>query len=332
MVSEEKGLPEKFEPATGQNVLWRAKLGTESHGTPIVAGGRVYVGTNNEVPRDPKLNGDRGVLMAFSEKDGSFLWQLAVPKIATDQYLDWPKTGLASPPTVEGDRVYVVTNRGEVLCLDAAGMANGNDGPYRDEAKHNALDGAEPVEGGAQDADILWRLDMVADAGIWTHDGAHSSILIHGDFLYVNTGTGVDNTHRKIRTPEALSLIVIEKATGRLVARDDERIAPNIFHATWSSPSFGVVDGVPMIFFCGGNGIVRAFSPIIKAPPAGEIARLSRIWAYDPDPNAPKSEVHRFTQNRAVGPSDIYGMPVLVGNRLFIAAGGDIWWEKTRRG
>ena len=74
-------------------------------------------------------------------------------------------------------------------------------------------------------------------AGIWSHDAAHSSILIHGDYLYLNTGTGVDNTHRRIRTPDAPSLVVLDKRTGRLVARDDEHIAPNIFHSTWSSPS-----------------------------------------------------------------------------------------------
>jgi len=50
----------------------------------------------------------------------------------------------------------------------------------------------------------------------WSHDGAHSSILIRGDHLYLNTGTGVDNTHRKIRTPDAPSLVVLDKHTGKL--------------------------------------------------------------------------------------------------------------------
>ena len=71
------------------------------------------------------------------------------------------------------------------------------------------------------DADIIWVFDLVADAGIWPHDGAHSSILIYGDFLYLNTSTGVDNTHRRIRTPDAPSLVVLDKRTGRFVARDD---------------------------------------------------------------------------------------------------------------
>src|SRR5881398_473756 len=61
MVSAERGLPDSFDPATGKNIKWSVKLGTQAHSTPIIAGGRVYIGTNNENPRDPKHKGDRGV-------------------------------------------------------------------------------------------------------------------------------------------------------------------------------------------------------------------------------------------------------------------------------
>jgi outer membrane protein assembly factor BamB len=185
------------------------------------------------------------------------------------------------------------------------------------------------IETDNTDADILWIFDMVSEAGIYTHDGAHSSILVDGDFLYLNTGTGVDNTHRKIRTPDAPSLIVLDKKTGRLLAREREGIAPNIFHATWSSPSMGEVNGRKLIFFAGGNGIVYAFEPLKQKPVDGEVRTLKKVWQYDPDPTGPKSEVHRFTTNRREGPSNLYGMPVLYDNRLFIAGGGDLWWGKN---
>ena len=32
---------------TGKNVKWVARLGSQSYGNPVVADGRVYVGTNN---------------------------------------------------------------------------------------------------------------------------------------------------------------------------------------------------------------------------------------------------------------------------------------------
>ena len=353
MVSAEKGLPATFDPKTGSNILWVARLGTEGHSTPIVAGGRIYIGTNNGEPRDPKHLGDRGVFMCFDEKTGRLIWQLVVPKRTEDPYFDWPRTGMSSFATVESDRVYLVNNRGEVMCLDALGFANGNDGPFKDEGAHMTApsdSGAppKPVAGaeikpeplrppptgsaltpGPLDADIIWIYDLVADAGIWPHDGAHSSILIHGDFLYLNTSTGVDNTHRRIRTPDAPSLVVIDKRTGRLVARDDEHIAPNIFHNTWSSPSFAEVNGRPLIFFAGGNGVLYAFETVKSSKSGDEVQKLKKVFQFDFDPTGAKDDVHRFTSNRRESPSNIYGMPVILNNRIYIAGGGDIWWGKN---
>src|SRR5688572_21322055 len=114
MVSAERNLPDSFDPKTGRNIRWAAELGTESHSTPIVARGRVFIGTNNGNPRDAKHEGDRGVLMCFEESTGKFVWQLVSPKREEDRYMDWPRTGLSSPATVEGERVYIVSNRGEV--------------------------------------------------------------------------------------------------------------------------------------------------------------------------------------------------------------------------
>lgn len=330
LVSEEKNLPATFDPITHQNVKWVIDLGTQTHSTPIIAGGRIFIGTNNSNPRDPKHIGDRGVMMCLDENDGHLLWQLVVPKLEDDKYLDWPETGMASEATVEGDRAYTVTNRGELVCLDVLGMANGNDGPYQDEGQHLALRGEPAIVPGPLDADIVWMLDMKEACGIWCHDGAHSSVLILGDHLYVNTGTGVDNTHRLIRRPNAPSLIVVDKNTGRYLAREDEKIAPNIFHSTWSSPSFAEIDGRPTLFYCGGNGITYAFNPLEKNSPTGEVVTLSKRWSYDLDPEAPKTMVHRFTTNRLEGPSNIYGMPVIAEGRLFIAGGGDVFWGKNQ--
>ena len=347
LVSAERGLPDSFDPASRKNILWTAKLGTETHSTSIIAGGRVYIGTNNGEPRDPKHQGDRGVLMCFDEKDGRLLWQLVVPKREEDRYHDWPKSGISSPVTVEGDRVYIVSSRGEVMCLDVHGLANGNDGPFRDEHAHYTPRGenapAAPLPApGPLDADILWSFDLTKEAGIWSHDGAHSSILIHGNHLYLNSGTGVDHTHRKIRTPDAPSLVVLDKRTGRYLARDDEPIAPNIFHCTWSSPSLAEVNGRPLVFFAGGNGVVYAFEPLAEHVASGgssaatgasahtaPVAKLKKISQFDFDPTGPKTEVHRFTTNRAEGPSNIYGMPVFHDGRLYVAGGGDLFWGKN---
>lgn len=346
MVSNEKGLPESFDVKTGLHVKWSASLGTQTHSTPIVAGGRVYIGTNNGVPRDPRHQGDRGVLMCFDEKNGKLLWQLVVPKREEDPYFDWPECGMSSPATVEGDRVYIVSNRGEVMCLDPLGMANGNDGPYTNEAVHctpaassqSAKTNSTPannetprLDTGPLDADIIWLFDLTKGAGIWSHDAAHSSILIHGNYLYLNSGTGVDNTHKRIRRPDAPSLVVLDKRTGRLVAREREHIAPNIFHNTWSSPSLANVSGKSVVFFGGGNGMLYAFDATIVGGPAEAGPQLLRkVWQFDFDPDGPKTNVHKFNSNRREGPSNFYGMPVFKDGRVYAAGGGDLWWGKNQ--
>ncbi len=76
MVSNMKGLPTTWDVKTKKNVKWVAQLGSQSYGNAVVAGGMVFVGTNNEGLRDPKITGDKGVLMAFREADGQFMWQM----------------------------------------------------------------------------------------------------------------------------------------------------------------------------------------------------------------------------------------------------------------
>ena len=122
MVSNLKGLPAEWDVKTKKNVKWVAALGSQTYGNPVVSGGKVFVGTNNEGLRDPKQAGDRGVVMAFRESDGEFLWQSTHEKLAAGRVNDWPYQGVASSPLVEGDRLYYVTNRAELLCVDTRGL------------------------------------------------------------------------------------------------------------------------------------------------------------------------------------------------------------------
>ena len=192
------------------------------------------------------------------------------------------------------------------------------------------LDGTKTFDVTGIDADIIWLFDIPNEAGTYPHDAAHGSILIVGDFLYVNTSNGVDNTHRKIRRPEGPSLIVLDKNTGRLVARDYEGIGPRIFHSTWSSPALGVVDGRKVIFFGGGDGVMYAFEALDSIPPEGQVKKLKRVWRFDCDPSAPKENVHEYLKNREQGPSNIKSMPVFCNNRVYVTVGGDIWWGKNK--
>src|SRR5262245_43266639 len=114
-VSNMKNVPSEWDVKSKKNIKWVADLGSQSYGNPVVAKGMVFVGTNNELVRDPKQGGDRGVLMAFRESNGEFLWQQTHPKLEAGRANDWPYQGVASSPLVEGERLYYVSNRGVVF-------------------------------------------------------------------------------------------------------------------------------------------------------------------------------------------------------------------------
>ena len=137
MISDEKNLPDSWDPGPknketeeydttkSKNLKWIAKIGSQTYGNPTVSGGKIFIGTNNTSPRDEKRKDDAGVLMCFNEEDGKFLWQLTTPKLKSGKVNDWELLGICSSPTVDGDRVYVVTNRCELLCLSVDGLAPG---------------------------------------------------------------------------------------------------------------------------------------------------------------------------------------------------------------
>ena len=336
MYSPEKNLPAAFGkidfvPGTEdistngvKNLRWVAKIGSQSYGNVSVAGGRVFIGTNNEPPRDPKHPDDRSVLMCFDEKTGEFLWQLLVPKLASGRVNDWPGLGLLSSPTIEGDRVYIVTSRCEVMCLDVNGLSNGNDGPFKDEAKYGVKDTElQPTEPGPKDADIIWVYDMMDDLGVYPHNASNCSILIVGDTVYVCTSNGQDWTHSNIPSPNSPSFIAVNKKTGEFLAEDDARISTRIFHGQWSSPSLAEVNGKNQILFGGGDGWCYAFDPTPVKEDDGSFLRT--IWKYDCNPPE-----HKFDENgkpfkypAAEGPSEVNATPVFYKNRVYIAVGQD---------
>jgi len=154
MVSDEKGLPvgldsgdaqqakSMTEPLSGGNVKWVVKLGVQTHGSPTVADGRVFIGTNNPRARDGTIahtDDAGGRLLCLDQQTGKLLWELATPKLPERRAPHSDNGyGVCSSVTIEGNRAYVVNNRTDVLCLDVEGLANGNDGPYLDEAHYLA--------------------------------------------------------------------------------------------------------------------------------------------------------------------------------------------------
>jgi outer membrane protein assembly factor BamB len=293
MTSNMKGLPTTWDVQKKTNVKWVADLGSQTYGNISVAGGFVFVGTNNEGKRDPKVTGDKGVLMAFRESDGAFMWQMAHDKLAAGRVNDWPFQGIASSPLVEGDRVYYVSNRAELMCVDAQGFRDKeNDGPVTDETLTGEFNG-----------DVVWKFDMMEEVGTLPHNLANSSPVVYGDLIYVSTSNGQDESHVNIPAPKAPAIIAINKKTGKLVW-EDASPGDRILHGQWSTPTVGKIAGVDMVVMGQGDGWVRGY----------EAATGKKLWEFDTNP---KDSVWPKTRN------EIISTPVIYEDKIYLANGQD---------
>lgn len=294
MVSNMKNPPTSWDIQAKKNIRWMAALGSQTYGNPVVAGGMVFVGTNNEGLRDPKQPGDRGVLMAFRETDGEFMWQHASTKLPAGRVNDWPFQGVASSPLVEGERLYYVSNQAKLTCLDIKGFTDGgeNDGPFKDEKLT-----------GPKDADIVWEFDMMEEVGSHPHNLANSSPVTYGNLIYVSTSNGQDESHVNVPSPRAPSIIALDKNTGKLVWEDNS-VGEKILHGQWASIAVGKIGDVVQVVSPQGDGWVRGY----------EAETGKKLWEFDTNP---KDSV--WPKNR----NELISTPIIIGTTVYIANGQD---------
>jgi outer membrane protein assembly factor BamB len=293
MVSDMKGLPTTWDVQTKKNVRWMATLGSQSYGNPVVAGGKVFVGTNNEGLRDPKQPGDRGVLMAFRESDGEFLWQNTHEKLASGRANDWPYQGVASSPLVDGDRLYYVSNRCELIALDTEGFRDGeNDGPFKDEKLT-----------GEHDADVVWKLDMMEEVGVLPHNLANGSPVMLGDLIYINTSNGQDESHVHVPAPRAPAVIAVDKKTGKVVW-EDASPGNRILHGQWAPVTIAELGGVLQAIHPQGDGWIRGY----------DAKTGQKLWEFNSNP---AESVWPKTRN------ELIATPVAYEGFVYVANGQD---------
>jgi outer membrane protein assembly factor BamB len=296
MVSAEKGLPADWDVKTGKNVKWWADVGSQAYAGPVVLGGQVYVGTNNEGLRNPKLTKDRGVVMAFAEKDGEFLWQMTHEKLPAGRVNDWPQQGICSTPYVEGNRLYYTSNRATLVSLDTQGFRDGkNDGVSTEKD-------AAPIDG-----DVVWEYDMIKELDVFPHNLAVSSPLVVDGVLFATTGNGVDEGHINIPSPDAPSFVALDAKTGALLW-ESNLPGTKIFHGTWSNPTYAVVKGRAQVIFPGGDGWLYSLEP--------KTGKL--IWKFNANPPGTKYILGgRGTAN------EVIATPVVYEDRVYVGVGQD---------
>jgi len=106
-ISRETGLLKEW-PASGPEVVWTAARLGSGYGSLAVAGDRVYVqGTRN----------GQSMVFALNRADGKEIWSKALGAMAADDRGPGPR----GTPTVDGDRVYVLTESGDLAGLKTDG-------------------------------------------------------------------------------------------------------------------------------------------------------------------------------------------------------------------
>ena len=144
-ISPETGLLTSWLPL-GPPVLWAASDLGAGYGSVAVAGDRVFV---------QGMVGDESVVSSVSRDDGALVWRRALGPSGYNMYGSGPR----STPSVDGDRVYVLTEVGELACLRR------------------------------EDGAVVWRRDILGD-----FDGANppwlmsESPLVDGDHVIVTPG------------------------------------------------------------------------------------------------------------------------------------------------
>jgi outer membrane protein assembly factor BamB len=142
-ISKETGLLRTW-PQEGPKLLWHVKDAGDGYSTPSIKGDHIY------------LLGNKGMkdeyVQARDIKDGQIIWTTHLGKVGLNRAQPYP--GCRSTPTVDGERVFVLSSDGDLVCVKSA-------------------DGGE-----------IWRKslpnDFGGEPGLWAYA---ESPLIDGDVL-----------------------------------------------------------------------------------------------------------------------------------------------------
>ncbi len=156
-VSPDTGLLQEW-PDGGPELVWEASGAGRGYASVAIAGGRMYT-----LGDGPSTASDADEYMTcFDQKTGKQIWRTRTGPAWNNGKDTWQ--GSRSTPTVDGDRVYVITPFGKLFCLNTDGVEQ-------------------------------WQIDLKEKfagkkADQW---GYSESVLVDGDNLICTPG-GPDNT------------------------------------------------------------------------------------------------------------------------------------------
>jgi outer membrane protein assembly factor BamB len=108
-LSKETGLLQKW-PSAGPPLVWSVSSLGAGYGSSAVKGDRIFV----QGAKD-----GQSVVFALNRADGKGVWSKALGPAGSNDRGSGPR----ATPTVDGDRLYVLTERGDLACLKTDGTA-----------------------------------------------------------------------------------------------------------------------------------------------------------------------------------------------------------------
>src|SRR5262245_44925620 len=156
-MAPDKGLLTEW-PADGPPLVWKTEGAGRGYSSVAIADGRIY--TLGDAPSTAEDQDE--YLLCFNQADGKQLWKTKTGEAWNKGQSNWQSS--RSTPTVEGDRVYVITPHGVLICCRTSG-------------------------------EELWRHDLREKFAAEKADGwgYSESVLIDGDLLVCTPG-GPTNT------------------------------------------------------------------------------------------------------------------------------------------
>lgn len=269
-----------------RGVRWSMPLGSETYSSPVVSGGLVWIGTNKSNAGNPSVV---SVLKCFRVSDGAEIYEYVSTPLGKRQY-DAGWSGLGSSPLVEGDRLWLATNRSEVICLNIGPLMRGE---------------GQPQE--------IWRLDFVDEFGTYPRVpvmGPPRPCSIGAswnDHIFVTINHGINYDEKQVADPGAPSLVCLNKRTGAVVWKDSSP-GENILLTQFASPTLATIRGEVQVIVPQSDGWVRAFNPS-----DGRI-----LWEFDLNF---KSSLYNL--GGGDGDSRNYGVAeaVVYNDRVYVASG-----------
>lgn len=272
----------------GKGIRWTAKLGVASFSSPIVSQGMVWIGSSDNRLHDGKEE-MVSLLQCFRASDGKRMYEFTSRRLADwNQDAGW--SGLGSSPLIEGDRLWIMTNRALLMCWDIGPLLRGE---------------GEPRE--------IWRIDCIKKFDI------HQRVPLMGPprpcsigpswqgRIFITLNNGVSNDYKSIPKPDAPSLVCLNKDTGEVLWQDNSP-GENILFSQFASPTIAEIAGQTQVIVPQSDGWLRGFEP-----KTGE-----RLWEFDMNL---KASAYAVLGTGGETRNDLLANAVVYEDRVYLASG-----------